>query len=190
VELRNMLLEERKGASQYKSMFDATPAAMEIDKVKNEAHGNKTDKDSALDDDNYVEVLSAEAANAAAAGSADGPKTKATATGAAAAAAEPALTFKLVPEYKEVAAGPTSVKVRVRNIQPFYRECAVLCLHELHSSYQQLLLPAILQVTAFLAAIAAIPLGFVNPLPTIETWRCRRWQCDYVSLHQLKLQLA
>jgi hypothetical protein len=115
-----MLLEERKGAPQYKAVFEAAPAAMEVDPVKQEEEDVKDVKqDPALLYDDYVDVK---------------PDVKPVeglkqepADGTAAAAAE-AVTFKVVPEYKEVAAGSTSVKVR-GHLQWRLQEQCPLCVY-------------------------------------------------------------
>jgi hypothetical protein len=106
-----MLLEERKGAPQYKALFAAAPAAMKVDPIKQEEDVKEAEQDAASVDDHYVDIKPEEgtkqepADGAAAAATAVGPETAAHTTAEA-------VTFKVVPEYKEVAAGSTSVKVR------------------------------------------------------------------------------
>jgi hypothetical protein len=114
VELRSMLLEERKAAPQYKALFEAEPVAMEVDNKHKD--GKDAKQDPVIDDDDYVDVKPVEGltqklrdgAASAAAAAAAGPET---AAAAAVVPATEAVTFKVVPEYKEVAAGPTTVKV-------------------------------------------------------------------------------
>uniref|UniRef100_A0A383VXD5 VWFA domain-containing protein n=1 Tax=Tetradesmus obliquus TaxID=3088 RepID=A0A383VXD5_TETOB len=111
VELRSLLLEERKAAPQYKAVFGAAPAAMEVD--NKDKQPENTDATSAPDED-FVHVTSADTSTLAPAKGTDANRAAAAAAAGRSGAAKPqdeAVKFKLVPEYKEVAAGPTSLKV-------------------------------------------------------------------------------
>ncbi|WIA15376.1 hypothetical protein OEZ85_002038 [Tetradesmus obliquus] len=111
VELRSLLLEERKAAPQYKAVFGAAPAAMEVD--NKDKQPENTDATSAPDED-FVHVTSADTSSLAPAEGTDANRAAAAAAAGGSGAAKPqdeAVKFKLVPEYKEVAAGPTSLKV-------------------------------------------------------------------------------
>ncbi|WIA35579.1 hypothetical protein OEZ86_004000 [Tetradesmus obliquus] len=111
VELRSLLLEERKAAPQYKAVFGAAPAAMEVD--NKDKQPENTDATIAPDED-FVHVTSADTSTLAPAEGTDANRAAAAAAAGGSGAAKPqdeAVKFKLVPEYKEVAAGPTSLKV-------------------------------------------------------------------------------
>jgi hypothetical protein len=57
-----MLLEERKAAPQYKALFDAEPAAMETDNIKQEHDNMKQEHDNIKQEDHSIKQ---EATNAA-----------------------------------------------------------------------------------------------------------------------------
>lgn len=127
VELRSLLLEERKAAPQYKAVFGAAPAAMEVD--NKDKQPENTDATSAPDED-FVHVTSADTSTLAPAKGTDANRAAAAAAAGRSGAAKPqdeAVKFKLVPEYKEVAAGPTSLKVSLHCLTKYV--CSILLLH-------------------------------------------------------------
>jgi hypothetical protein len=84
---------------------------MEVDPIRQEEDVKDVKQDPALVDDDYVDIKPVEGLKQA---PADGTAAAAPAAGSETAAptTAEAVTFKVVPEYKEVAAGSTSVKVR------------------------------------------------------------------------------